>query len=100
MRVVASNVDEDQNRRVLQDFYGSVSKYDEYLVEFDSGDSFDLEGSIYEITGSIATNNNKGNLLIKKDGIHFMNMMLTLSDTFLVILRVSPKNCLEIIVSE
>lgn len=100
MRIVVSSVDEEQERHIFQDIYGEFSEYDDTLIEFRAGNAFDIEGSTYEITGNFSKINKKGSLLVKKNDSHFMNVFLTVHDTYLMILRLSPKTCLEIVVSE
>ena len=99
MKISVSKVDGQQNRELLGSIDGRISFFDEYLYEFSENNTFTVDDDIYEIKAGVATNNFKGNLSIKKNGDGIVNSLMTVDDTFLLMIKISSKYWIELIVS-
>lgn len=99
MMISVSKVNDQQDRKVLGVISGEISPDDTYLYEFKENNTFTIDDDCFEINAGIATNNFKGNLSIKKNGVGLLSTLMTVDDTFLLVIKVSDYSWLELIVS-
>lgn len=71
----------------------------EFVIDDSNENSFTLEGSTYAVTGRFALFNKKGSLQIKRDGKPLAELFLSADPTFIMLVKVSKEDWIELNVS-
>lgn len=100
MNISVFSIDSVQDHKSLGAIEGCAVDYDPDIFDFSKENLFYIDGVKFEISAIIAKSNSKGNLVIKKDEVAYINSLITIDEVFTLAVRVSVEYWLHITISK
>ena len=99
MLISVSKIDCNNEQKALGIIKGVSSEEGSDQILFNNENTFSVGENVYEINAIFSTYNMKGNLSIKKNNEAMVNTLVSLDPTFLIMLKTSSGEWLEIVAS-